>query len=341
MLQGHEDADAAGRGIDRADERDEQHDRVGAGHREGETGRDHQAGRRDQQLALIDPRAEKADGQRHQRRAEQRQGRDQCRSRRRRAPSPSDRPAAARRRSRRRNRATRAPHTDTWQGLPCATCPRSSISSRRCIGTYIQNGFAASLIAASTRDADVREEMIVEVPQGPALPLPFDPAVNPARHLPGRPPHYVRGARQLGGAPARADVVGAVVQGVRHPSSSCRMLVLVPTGCCRRQAVRPQSIVSLACPRISHDVGTPRREGAANNKIGPLCIQSNCEQQVGVGTGLRRRTSTLDGAASPCGRYCGRRSRILWLSRVRRVPTGKVVRLPMVPSCIAFIAALP
>jgi hypothetical protein len=45
------------------------------------------------------------------------------------------------------------------------------------------------------------------------------------------------------------------------------------------------------------------------------------------------------GAASPCGRYCGRRSRILWLSRARRVPAG--VRLPMVPSCTAFIAALP
>ena len=75
MLQGHEDADAARGGIDGADEGDQQNDGVGAGSGKREPCGDHQAGSRHQQLALIRARAEKADPQRHQRRAEQRQRR--------------------------------------------------------------------------------------------------------------------------------------------------------------------------------------------------------------------------------------------------------------------------
>jgi hypothetical protein len=73
VLQGHEDADAARRGIDRAHEGDQQDDGVGTGRREREPCRYHQAGCRYQQLALICLRTEKADPQRHQGRAEQRQ----------------------------------------------------------------------------------------------------------------------------------------------------------------------------------------------------------------------------------------------------------------------------
>ena len=124
MLQRHEDADAARRGIDRAGERDDQQHGIGAGEREGDAGRDHQAGGRDQQTALIEPRADQADAERHQRRAEQRRRSRRRRPRWARARSRSDRPAAARRRSRRRSRAARARNRGRWRRRPGGQRPR-------------------------------------------------------------------------------------------------------------------------------------------------------------------------------------------------------------------------
>ena len=267
--------------------RDEQDDRVGAGQRR-RRGPSRSSGPMPPSAACADRSARRASRWPASSSAEPSSARSRrCRPRTARARAPSDRPAAARRRSRRRNRATRAPHRDTWQGSPAppvrgprfpaadaseptsktaSPLPSSPLDARcRCPRGNDRRGPPGSGAAAAVRSS--RESCAS--PVGPTATL-----------CPGGSTTRRRAAR--------ADVVGAVVQGVRHPSSSCRMLVLVPTGCCRRQAVRPQSIVSLACPRISHDVGTPRRERAANNEIGPLCIQSDCEQQVGVGAGLRR-----------------------------------------------------
>ena len=53
MLQWHEDADAAGRRVDGACERDHQKQRVVVDHSKGHTGGDHQTGGGKQELAVI------------------------------------------------------------------------------------------------------------------------------------------------------------------------------------------------------------------------------------------------------------------------------------------------
>ena len=74
MLQRHEDADAARAGVDGAEKCDEQDGAVGARAGEGHARRRHQSGRGHQQLAPVPGGAEQADPQRHERRAQQRQG---------------------------------------------------------------------------------------------------------------------------------------------------------------------------------------------------------------------------------------------------------------------------
>ena len=167
---------------------------------ECETRRDHQSRCRDQQPALIDPRAQQADGQRHRRRAEQRQRRDQSdlegtephRCQIGRQQHGDETVAEIAQRARRIQIRGRVRLRHLSEVLDFQPPMHRNLHPKR-LRRFPHRRF--------TREADVREGMIVEVPQGPALPLPFDPAVNPARHLSGRPPHYVRGARQLGGAP--------------------------------------------------------------------------------------------------------------------------------------------
>jgi hypothetical protein len=76
MLQGHEDADAAGRWVDCACERDHQKQRVIVDHSKGRTRGDHQTCGGKQELAVIVPGAKesKTDGQ--ERGTEKRRGRD-------------------------------------------------------------------------------------------------------------------------------------------------------------------------------------------------------------------------------------------------------------------------
>ena len=61
MFQRHEDADAAGGRIDRAGKGDDQEQRVIVDDGKGDASGDHQAGSREQKLAVIVARADKAD----------------------------------------------------------------------------------------------------------------------------------------------------------------------------------------------------------------------------------------------------------------------------------------
>lgn len=71
MLDRHEHTDAASRGIDRAGEGYHQQQRVIVHQGEGDAGRDHQAGSREQELAVIVARSQNSGGDRQQRGAEQ------------------------------------------------------------------------------------------------------------------------------------------------------------------------------------------------------------------------------------------------------------------------------
>lgn len=64
--------DAAGRGIDRPDERDDQKQRVFVDNGKGHAGRNHEARTGQQDLAMIVPGSEEPDTYRQQRRAKER-----------------------------------------------------------------------------------------------------------------------------------------------------------------------------------------------------------------------------------------------------------------------------
>ena len=76
VLQGHEHADTAGRGVDRSGERDDQQKRVIVDHGKGHARRDHQAGASQQKAAVIMLPPEETDTDRQQRGTEERRGRD-------------------------------------------------------------------------------------------------------------------------------------------------------------------------------------------------------------------------------------------------------------------------
>ena len=76
MLERDEDAHASGRRIDGAGQRDDQDHGIGAGEGKQDAGCHHQARGRDQQMTLVEPRAHQADAERHEGRAQQREGCD-------------------------------------------------------------------------------------------------------------------------------------------------------------------------------------------------------------------------------------------------------------------------
>jgi len=89
---------------------------------------------------------------------------------------------------------------------------RLFVSACVCTAIFVSATPDAYEIAMS--GGDVVEQVIIEVPQSPALPAPFDPTVDLAGHLPNGLHQRIPRAPPPRGGRACAGVVGVVVQGV-------------------------------------------------------------------------------------------------------------------------------
>ena len=166
MLQRHEDADAAGRRIDGADEGDQQQHGIGVGVGKGEAGRDHQAAGAPAAAGVDPPLRRGSRCRASSAPSPAGPGWRRCRPRRRQARERSDRRAAARRRNRRRSRAAPAPHTRVAIGLACVARSDSVKPVRRCIRSSLACSNWSRLSPPECRSDRTASRCRCEMPPG-------------------------------------------------------------------------------------------------------------------------------------------------------------------------------